>query len=65
MPRGPKYPHFQNVVFLDRIGHTLRQATGDIAREDLPENIRLLLRRLDRLDMRDKRRNAQNQSGET
>lgn len=65
MQRRPKFPHFQNVVFLDRIGDTLRQATSDIAREDLPENIRLLLRRLDRLDMRDQRRKAQKQIGET
>jgi hypothetical protein len=40
----------ENIVFLDRIGSSLRWATDDIAREELPEEILLLLRRLDRLE---------------
>jgi hypothetical protein len=44
-------------VFLDRVGDTLRQATSGIAEEQLPENIQLLLRRLERVEARDKRRN--------
>jgi hypothetical protein len=55
--RRPKYPQLQNVVFLDRVGDTLRQATSGIAEEQLPENIQLLLRRLERVEARDKRRN--------
>jgi hypothetical protein len=54
--KRPKYPQLKNVVFLDRVGDTLRQATGDIAKEELPEEIRLLLRRLERVESRDKRR---------
>jgi hypothetical protein len=46
----PKYPQLANVVFLDKIGETLRQATSDIVQEELPENIRLLLRRLQRIE---------------
>ena len=51
-------PQFKNVVFLDRLGETLRQATNDIAEEDLPENVLLLLRRLERVEQRDRRRAA-------
>jgi hypothetical protein len=40
----------ENIYFLSRIGSTLRWATRDIAREDLPTDIQLLLRRLDRLE---------------
>jgi hypothetical protein len=54
--KRPKYPQLKNVVFLDRVGETLRQATGDIAKEELPEEIRLLLRRLERVESRDKRK---------
>jgi hypothetical protein len=46
----PKYPELKNIVFLDKVGETLRQATCDITEEKLPENIRLLLRRLERLE---------------
>ena len=53
-----QYPEFKNVVFLDRVGETLRQATTDIALDDLPENILLLLRRLERIEQRDRRRAA-------
>jgi len=53
-----QHPQLKNVVFLDRVGETLRQATSDIAKEDLPENILLLLRRLDRIEQRNRRRVA-------
>jgi hypothetical protein len=46
----PKYPQLVNVVFLDTVGETLRQATSDIVQEELPEDIRLLLRRLEWLE---------------
>jgi len=52
----PKYPQLTNVVFLDKIGDTLRQATSDIAREDLPDDIQRLLRRLDRVELREQRK---------
>ena len=43
-----------NIYFLDRIGASLRWATEDIAREQLPANIRHLLARLDRLEARER-----------
>ena len=45
-----KYPQLANLVFLDKVGETLRQVTSDIVLEELPEDIRLLLRRLERLE---------------
>lgn len=42
----------ENIYFLSRIGSTLRWATQDIAREDLPMDIKRLLGRLDRLEAR-------------
>jgi hypothetical protein len=39
-----------NIYFLSHVGDTLRWATQDIVREELPANIQHLLRRLDRLD---------------
>lgn len=54
MHRLSKYPQLKNVVFLDKIGDTLRQATNEIAREDLPEDIQRLLRRLERVELREK-----------
>ena len=45
-----KYPQFANVVFLGKVGDTLRQAIGNTAQDDLPEDIRLLLRRLERIE---------------
>jgi hypothetical protein len=48
----PKCPQLANVVFLDKVGETLRQATNDIVQEELPEDIRLLLRRLERLEQK-------------
>ena len=56
MHRVPKYPQLKNVVFLDKIGDTLRQATSDIAREDLPDDIQRLLRRLERVELREQRK---------
>ena len=46
----PKYPQLANLVFLDKVGETLRHVTSDIVQEELPEDIRLLLRRLERLE---------------
>ena len=51
--KRPKYPQLKNVVFLDRVGDALRRTTTDIAKEDLPENIQLLLRRLERLERKE------------
>jgi hypothetical protein len=48
----PKCPQLANVVFFDKVGETLRQATNDIVQEELPEDIRLLLRRLERLEQK-------------
>jgi hypothetical protein len=47
-----KYPQFANVVFLGKVGDTLRQVIGNTATADLPEDIRLLLRRLERIERR-------------
>jgi hypothetical protein len=46
----------ENVYFLTRIGQSLRWATNDIAREELPEDIQRLLRRLDRVEIKEARR---------
>jgi hypothetical protein len=47
----PKYAaQIGNIFFLTRIGSTLRWATSDIASEELPADIKRLLRRLDRLE---------------
>lgn len=48
MCRLQKYPQLKNIVFLDKVGETLRQATSDVVREELPEEIQRLLRRLER-----------------
>ena len=47
-----KYPQFANVVFLGKVGATLRQVIGNTTTADLPEDIRLLLRRLERIERR-------------
>jgi hypothetical protein len=52
------YPQWANIVFLDRIGQTLRWVTNDIPHEELPEDIRRLLRRLERVEIRDARKKA-------
>jgi len=54
----PKYPQLANIVFLDRIGETLREATCDIPHEKLPEDIQRLLRRLERIESKDARKMA-------
>jgi hypothetical protein len=45
-----KYPQLANIVFLDKVGEVLRRATSDIVQEELPDDIRLLLRRLESLE---------------
>jgi hypothetical protein len=45
-----KYPQLANIVFLRKVGETLRQAIADATPADLPEDIRLLLRRLERME---------------
>jgi len=50
MTRIKSAARLDNVVFLSRIGATLRRATQDIAREDLPPDVRRLLGRLERLE---------------
>jgi hypothetical protein len=59
MQEAPKYvARIDNVYFVKRVGASLRDATSHIVTEELPENIRLLLRRLDRLEVRGKIRKA-------
>jgi hypothetical protein len=52
MSQSQKYPQFANVVFLGKVGATLRQVIGDTTTTELPEDIRLLLRRLERIERR-------------
>jgi hypothetical protein len=56
MSRPRSIARINNVVFLSRIGQTLRWATQDVAREDLPPDIKRLLGRLERLEARDAKR---------
>ena len=56
MQPKPKYPQLANIVFLDRIGETLREATSAVPYEKLPEDIQRLLRRLERAEIRDARK---------
>ena len=51
-PRLKCAGRLDNIVFLDRVGETLRWATAGTPKEALPEEMRLLLRRLDRLETR-------------
>lgn len=52
---NPKYvAQIENIFFLVRIGEALRWATNDIVREELPENVQHLLRRLDRVEVGEK-----------
>lgn len=54
MHENRKYAlRIDNVYFLKRLGASLREATADVPKEELPEEIRLALRRLDRLDARE------------
>ena len=56
MPTTTKYAaRIGNIFFLMHIGSTLRWATDDIVREELPADVQHLLRRLDRLETRAKR----------
>jgi hypothetical protein len=49
MHQTPKYAlRIDDVYFLKHVGATLRQATTGVSREDLTEDIRLALRRLER-----------------
>ena len=43
----PKYPQLANIVFLDKVGEALRDLTNDIPKEALPEDIQILLRKLE------------------
>lgn len=45
MEKQPKYvARIDNVYFINRVGISLRAATSNLTTEELPENIRLLLR---------------------
>ena len=48
------WARIDNVYFLKHLGSSLRKAAGQIATEELPEDIRILLRRLERLETRGK-----------
>jgi hypothetical protein len=57
MEKKPKYvARIDNIYFINRVGASLREATDHVTTEELPENIRLLLRRLERLEVRAKPR---------
>jgi chaperonin cofactor prefoldin len=47
-----------NIIFLSRVGETLRWATNDVAKEELPEEIERLLRRLKRREMQEARKKS-------
>jgi hypothetical protein len=51
-------PQLANVVFLDRVGQSLRWITSGIPHEELPDDIKRLLRRLERIETRDARKKA-------
>jgi hypothetical protein len=40
------YPQLASIAFLDHVGQTLRDATSEILRQPLPEDIQRLLRQL-------------------
>ncbi len=63
MTRPKSIARINNVVFLSRIGETLRWATQDVAREDLPSDIKRLLGRLERLEARDAKRDKDPDNG--
>jgi hypothetical protein len=55
MEKQPKYvARIDNVYFINRVGASLREATSNLTTEELPQNIRLLLRRLKRMEDRAK-----------
>jgi hypothetical protein len=58
-PARPNYAaQIGNIYFLSRLGSTLREATADIPHTELPAEIQLLLRRLERLEVQQERRDA-------
>jgi len=60
MEKQPKYvARIDNIYFINRIGTSLREATSNITMQELPENIRLLLRRLKRMEDRAKFRKSE------
>lgn len=60
MEKQPKYvARIDNVYFINPIGTSLREATSNITTQELPENIRLLLRRLKRMEERAKSRKSE------
>jgi hypothetical protein len=60
MKKKPKYvARIDNVYFINRVGASLREATSHVTTEELPENIRLLLRRLERIEVRAKSRRTE------
>ena len=60
MEKKPKYvARIENIYFINRVGASLREATSHVTTEELPENIRLLLRRLKRMEVRAKSRKTQ------
>ena len=55
MEKKPKYmTRIDNIYFINHVGASLREATDHVTIEELPENIRLRLRRLKRLEVRAK-----------
>jgi hypothetical protein len=54
MSKSKYTARIDNIYFLSRIGSSLRWATQDISRAELPANIKHLLARLDRLEARAK-----------
>ena len=50
MDKSKYAARIENIYFLPRIGRSLRWATEDVARDELPANIKHLLARLDRLE---------------
>jgi len=60
MEKEPKYvARIDNIYFINRIGASLREATSNVTMAELPENIRLLLRRLKRMEDRANSRTAE------
>ena len=60
MEKKPKYvARIDNVYFINGVGASLREATSHVIMEELPENIRLLLRRLKRMEVRAKSRKTE------
>jgi hypothetical protein len=60
MEKAPKYvARIDSVYFINRVETSLREATSNVTAEELPENIRLLLRGLKRIEDRLKSRRGQ------